>query len=146
MVRVGTGASPVQAERSSANRPLLQRFRLDRNVLLAFCALFPVFFYPCLIAFSGGGVASGEGDGGDFGIGDRGALTAGEQQSNDGPLERRRNAAVEKISSNFGAIFAGDAYVAAIIKCFLDDCPDIRFVGELRDPSLKIFVLEAGDN
>src|SRR5216684_3544301 len=144
-----TGEAPV---RTRTTRSLLQLFGLDRNVLLAFGALFPVFFYPGFVAFAGGGVASGEGDGGDLGIRDGGALAAGEHQSNHRILEGRANAAVEKISSDLGAvfvcifIFASDSYVAAIIKRFFDDCPDIGFAGELRDPSLKIFVLESGDN
>ena len=43
-------------------------------------------------------------------------------------------------------IFAGDGYIAAIVECFFDDRPDVGFGGELRNPSLKIFALESGDN
>src|SRR5216684_7013532 len=139
-----TGETPV---RTRTTRSLLQLFGLDRNVLLAFGALFPVFFYPGFVAFAGGGVASGEGDGGDFGIGDGGALAAGRQYQTDyGVCERRANAAVEKISGDLAAIFAGDGYVATIVECFFNDRSDVRFGGELRDPSLKIFALESGDN
>ena len=60
----------------SALHDLLERFGLDGNVLLTFGALLPVFFYPGFVALAGGGVASGEGDGGDFGLGDLGALVA----------------------------------------------------------------------
>src|ERR1700686_471258 len=142
-----TGEAPVPTR---PTRTLLQRFGLDRNILLAFGTFLPVFFYPGFVALTGGGVASGEGDGGDFGVGNGGALAAGEHQPNDGILERRRNAAVEKIPGDLGAvfvfIFAGDGYVPTIIECFFDDCSDIGFGGKLRDPSLKIFVLTSGDN
>src|SRR5271156_4761373 len=58
-------------------RTLLQRFGFDGNVLFALGALFPVFLYPGFVAFPGGGVASGEGYGGDFGIRNGWALVAG---------------------------------------------------------------------
>src|ERR1035441_10233705 len=73
--------APVPTQKPTAapdkNQRLLQRLGLDGNVLLASGALFPVFFYPGFVALAGGGVASGEGDGGDFGIGDGWALVAG---------------------------------------------------------------------
>ena len=53
---------------------LFQRFRLNRNVLLARGALLPVLLDPGFVALPGGGVAAAEGDGRDFGIGNRGTL------------------------------------------------------------------------
>src|ERR1019366_9147568 len=76
----GRGARPHTQKPTAApdkNQRLLQRLGLDGNVLLAFGAFFPVFFHPGFVALAGGGVASGEGDGGDFGIGDGWALVAG---------------------------------------------------------------------
>ena len=82
---------------------LLQRFGLDGNILFAFGALFPVFFYPCFVAFAGGGVASGEGYGGDFAVGNLGTLVArGEYQTNYRILQGWADAAIEKVSGDFG--------------------------------------------
>jgi len=64
---------------------LLQRFGLDGDVLLAFSAFLPISFYPGFVAFAGGGVSSGEGQGGYFGVGDLGAVVAvGEHQADYG--------------------------------------------------------------
>src|SRR5208337_5272364 len=63
-----------------------------------------------------------------------------------------------KISGDLGAclvfiiffvfvfILAGDGYVAAIVEGFFDHGADIRFGGELRNASLKIFAFESGDD
>src|ERR1017187_5698226 len=126
---------------------LLQRLGLEGNVFLALGALLPVFLNPGFVALAGGGGASGEGQGGDFGIGNGGALVAaGEHETNYGVLQRWADAAIEKISGDLAAIFAGDGHVAAIVECFFDDCANVGFRGELGNPSLKVFSFEAGNN
>src|ERR1035441_4472105 len=80
-----------------ARTNLLQRLGLEGNVFLALGALLPVFLNPDFVALAGGGVTSGEGQGGDFGIGNGGALVAaGEHEKNYGGLQRLADAAIEK--------------------------------------------------
>ena len=50
---------------------LVQGFGFEGYVGFAGGFFLGVFFHPGFPAFAGGGVASGEGQGGDFGVGDR---------------------------------------------------------------------------
>jgi hypothetical protein len=53
---------------------LFQRFRLELDVLLACGFLLPIFANPGFEAFAGCGVAAGEGQRGNIGIGNRDLL------------------------------------------------------------------------
>src|SRR5438067_13184489 len=94
---------------------LLQRFRLERNILVAGGFLFAVFLHPCLPAFAGSGVAASKREGGDIGIrnGDFLRRILGIDPY-EGVSQRRPAAPGEQIPVNLRAFSASDGEIAAI--------------------------------
>jgi hypothetical protein len=132
-------------QRGSEN--LIQGLGFERDVGFAGSFFRRVFFHPGFPAFSSSGVASGEGERCDIGVedGDFFVRVFG-VETDQGILERRRGAAVEEIAFDFGAIFAGDSYVAAVVEGFFEGDADFFVGGELRDPAFEIFVGGAGSD
>ena len=124
---------------------LIQRFGFEGDVGLAGGFLDGVLFHPGFPAFAGGGVATGESESGDVGVGD------GEffvrvlgKKANDGIFQRGSGAAVEEIAFDFRSVFAGDGDVAAVVEGFFESDADFFVGGELRDPAFEFFVDGAG--
>src|ERR1700694_1281780 len=93
---------------------LVQGFGLQRDIGFAGGFFLGVFFHPGFPTFAGGGVASGKGEGSDVGVGDSDVLVGILWVEADyGVSQRLAGAAVEKITFDFAAIFAGDGYIAA---------------------------------
>src|SRR5271170_8432698 len=95
----------------------IELFWLDGDVFFACSVLFPVLFDPSFEAFAGGGVASGEGQGGDVAVGDSqlGAL-GGRDDADGGVGEGFAAAAIEDVAVDLAAIFQREGHVAAVVE------------------------------
>ena len=109
---------------------LVQRFGFEGDVGFAGGFFLGVFFHPGFPAFAGGGVAAGEGESGDVGVGD-GDFFVGvfREEADDGIFQRGGGAAVEEIAFDFRSVFAGDGYVAAVVEGFFEGGADFFFGG-----------------
>src|SRR5947208_6036462 len=117
---------------------LFPRFRSDLDVLLARGALFPVFTYPGIEALAGGGIAIAEFQRGDFRIGNRKLLACGARNDADERIGKSASgAAVKKIAFDFSAVFAGDAYIATVIKGFFQRLANIFFSCQFGNPTFQ---------
>ena len=122
----------------------VQRFRLQRNILFAGGFFLRVFLHPCLPAFPGGGVATGERQSGNVGVADGDFFVRIPGVEPDGGIfQRGGRAAIEEIAFDSGAIFAGDGDVAAIVESLFQRDADFVVAGELRNPAFKILVSRA---
>src|SRR5579884_498207 len=105
---------------------LLQRLWCELDVLLAGSALFPVFLDPRFEAFACGRIAIAKFEGGDVGVGNR-ELFAGVagNNANERIGESLACFAIEDVAFEFAAVFAGDGYVAAVVKGFLQSLTNV---------------------
>ena len=100
-------------------RLFFQRFGVEAEVFLAAGFFLGVLFHPSFPGFAGGCVASGEGEGGDVGVGDRNFLVGVLWVEADLRVcERFSGAAVEEVAFDFGSVFAGDGDVSAVVEGF----------------------------
>src|SRR5579864_7776015 len=121
---------------------LIQRFRLQGDVLFACGFLFLILLHPGLPAFACGSVFAGEGKRGDVGVRNRNFLIARFRiEADDRIGERFARAAIEDVAFELLAVLQRDGYVAAIIEGFFE-CEASLFVsGQLRNPAFEVFAL-----
>ncbi len=108
---------------------LVQGLGLEGDVGFAGGFLCGVFFHPGFPALARGGVASGEGEGGDVGVGD-GDFFVGSlwEEANYGIFQRGRGAAVEEVAFDFAAVFASDGDVATVVEGLFEGDADFFVV------------------
>ena len=101
---------------------------LDLDVLFARCFLLEVLLHPRGPALPGGGIAAGELESGNVGIGD-GNLCAVvfRHNSNEGIGQRRTGSAIENVPFHAAAVLASDGDVAAIVKGFFESAAQFFF-------------------
>ena len=118
---------------------------MEAQVFFAGGFFLGVFFHPGFPGFAGGSVASGEGQGGDVGVGD-GNFFVGilRVQADLGIFQRGGGAAVEEVAFDLGSVFAGDGDVAAVVEGFFEGLAEFFFGGEGGDPAFEFLVLGAG--
>jgi hypothetical protein len=120
---------------------------MEAQVLFAGGLFLGVFLHPGFPGLAGGGVASGEGQGGDVGIRDRDLIVRILRVEADyGVFQRCRGATVEEVAFDFGSVFAGDSDVAAVVEGFFQRLAEVFVAGYARDPAFQIFVLSAGSD
>ncbi len=123
---------------------LVERFRVNADVLFAGGFLFVVLLHPCGEAFSGGGVAPGEREGGDIAIGDGefSRMVLGHHADEAIGERGAFDFAIEDVAVNFLAVFQRDGEVAAIVEGLLERFVNFRNGRERGNPSFEIFVDE----
>src|SRR5258708_1671052 len=124
---------------------LLDGFRLKGQIALAGRLFLPVFTHPRFPALARGGIAPGESQCRDFGIGNLDPLVgfAG-QNAHKGAFEVGPGHAVKDITVDLASVFFGNGHVAAVIEGLLQSYAQIVFGGECRYPAFHAFVNGSG--
>ena len=121
---------------------LVEGLGVEGNIFFPSGFLLRVSFHPGFPAFSGGCIATGEGECRDIGVGDGYFFVRvlGEE-TDDRISESASAAAVKEVTFDFASVFAGDGNVAAIVEGFFERDAAFFFGREIRDPALKLFML-----
>src|ERR1700719_577415 len=131
-------------DRKGANL-LLKGFRLKGQIALAGRLFLPVFTHPRCPALACGGIAPGESQCRDFGIGNFDPLVGIARQNADkGAFEVCAGHAVKDITVYLASIFLGNGNVAAVVEGLLQSHAQIVFGGERRYPAFDAFVNGSG--
>src|SRR5215472_2560683 len=125
---------------------LIQPLRLKCDVLLAGRSLFPVLAHPGFPALAGRGVTAAKGQGGDLRVRNRNFLRGilG-VEPDDGFCKSLAGTAIEDVPFDLAPVFAGNGYISAIIKGFLQSLAQLFLASHCGNPAFQFFMGETRD-
>src|ERR1019366_2519687 len=132
---------------ASSRRKLLQRLRMQTQILLPRRLLLRVLLHPCFPTLARRGIAAGKRQSPNLGIRYRNLLVRilGIQPHNR-LFERSARPAVEQIPLDLRPILARNGNVAAIVEGLLQSHAQFFFTRQLRDPSFQPLMRRPGRN
>jgi hypothetical protein len=128
--RLSDDHAPLRMTELGKQVESVQGFGFEGYVGFAGGFFLGVLFHPGFPAFASGGVAPGEGQGGDVSVGDGNLFVRILRvEADHGIFQRRGGTAVEEVAFDFAAVLPGDGYVAAVIEGFFKRDADFFFGG-----------------
>src|SRR5579864_3017286 len=120
---------------------LVQRFRMQAQVLLPGRLFRGVLLHPGFPTLAGSSVAAGKGERPNVGVGNSNLFVRVFRIKPDyGLFQTRTRAPVENVALDFGSVLAGNSDVAAVVEGFFERLPEFFLAGQGRDPALQLLV------